>query len=180
MQNSQDITLEGNVVHDFIQHGIYASKSSRLTIHNNVVNGVKPEIEEFPDYTTWVGEHGGIEVSDSSNYVITDNIIASAWASGVRLPARSCGSPAIHTGNVAHSIAGYGVIVMESSAGSCAEFSDFKAYKTRMGGIHMGGSVGSSTNKLNNVVAVDCNSGIMAFGSGGGHIEVSDSVIIGG
>jgi len=116
--------------------------------------------------------------TSSKNYVVKDNIVASGWASGVRLPAYKCGESATNTGNVAHSIAGYGLIV-HVGAGACSEFSDFKAYKIRMGAIHMGGSLGSAKNYLHSVVTVDSSSGIMAFGAGGGHIEVADSTIYG-
>lgn len=115
---------------------------------------------------------------DSKNYIVKDNIVASGWASGVRLPAYECGKTAIHTGNVAHSMAGYGLIVHDG-AGACSEFSDFKAYKIRMGGIHMGGALGSAKNYLHSVVTIDSSSGIMAFGMSGGHVEVANSVMYG-
>lgn len=111
MKHSKNIVLDGNVVHDFILYGIKAEKSSFITLNNNIVNGVRPFNEEFPAYTLWDEPNGGIEMSDSKDFLITNNIVASTWSQGYRLPSYACGGSQVNTGNIAHSIAGYGVIV---------------------------------------------------------------------
>ena len=67
----------------------------------------------------WTEFNGGIDLGGSSEYVITNNIVASTWHHGFKLPAYKCGETPIHTGNVAHSISGFGLIVHEG-AGSCS------------------------------------------------------------
>jgi hypothetical protein len=111
MKHSKNIVLDGNVVHDFILYGIKAEKSSFITLNNNIVNGVRPFNEEFPAYTKWDEPNGGIEMSDSKDFLITNNVVASTWSQGYRLPSYACGGSQVNTGNIAHSIAGYGVIV---------------------------------------------------------------------
>ena len=36
--NSKDVTLDGNVIHDFVNWGIHSAASSDLIINNNVIN----------------------------------------------------------------------------------------------------------------------------------------------
>jgi len=43
INNSREVTLDGNVIHDVVTWGIHADSSSRLVINNNVINGVKTE-----------------------------------------------------------------------------------------------------------------------------------------
>ena len=45
------------------------------------------------------------------DYLFTNNIAASTFHYGFKLPAVKCGEEIKHTGNVAHSIAGWGVLV---------------------------------------------------------------------
>ena len=95
----------------------------------------------------------------------------------------------MHSGNVAHSISGYGVIVQkppyinEGAWGQekriyvtdCIEFSDFKGYKTQSALLHMGDDLVAHTSKVRDIVAIDASTGVMAFKSEGGHVEVSNS-----
>lgn len=179
IENSQNIKLENNVIHDFLDYGIRAKgSSSNFQVHGNVVNWIRPSNKPQPPYMVWAGNCGGMSFEDASAFTVKNNIVAGTWHWAFRLPAYMCGADPVHTGNVAHSISGYGVIVNEG-AGSCSEFSDFKAYKTRIGTLHMGGGTGSATNVIHSIVSIDSIDGIMAFGSSGGHVEVRDSVIYG-
>lgn len=121
-------------------------------------------------------------MEDSTNYVVTNNIAASSWHAGFMLPAYRCGGTQIHTGNVAHSISGYGLIVQppKSASGDCLEWSDFKGYKTRIATVHMGGGLEAATNKIRDIVTIDSSTGLMGFGTSSGHVEVSDAIFHGG
>lgn len=132
----------------------------------------------FPPFMQWDQPSGGIKIS-GSGFTVKNNIVASCWHSGYSLPAYKCDSDPVHTGNIAHSVSGYGLIVA-GGAGGCSEFSDFKGYKMRIATIHMGGGTGSSKNVLHSIVSIDSAQGIMAFGASGGHVEVRDSTIYGG
>lgn len=182
--NSQDVTIENNVIHDFIFWGIGGDKASNVLINNNVINGITPDTEIYPwPYMKWVGYTAAVNLGEtSSNYVVTNNIAASAWHAGFMLPAYKCGETQIHTGNVAHSISGYGLIVQKAlkSGGNCYEWSDFKGYKTRIATVHMGGGLEKPENKIRDIVVIDSSTGLMAFGAGSGHVEVKDSVFYGG
>jgi len=128
----------------------------------------------------WDGYNGGLYLSDSTDFFVTNNIAASTWHAGFMLPAYQCGGTQVHSGNVAHSISGYGVIVQKAeSTYSCLEFSDFKGYKTRIAVVHMGGGLGAHTNKVHDIVAIDASTGLMAFSSDGGEVEVYDSSFYG-
>ena len=130
----------------------------------------------------WEGYFGGLNSGQSPDSIITNNIVASTWHTGFMLPAYSCGDTQVNYGNIAHSISGYGVIVQGSKSirGDCAEFSEFKGYKTRIAVVHMGGGLGYATNKVHSIVAIDSSTGLMAFGYESGHVEVSDALFYGG
>jgi len=176
------VTLESNVIHDFIVWGVNAQKSSDILVNNNVINGIKPKNDWPPPYMEWVPYVGGLYMEDSTNYVVTNNIAASSWHAGFMLPAYRCGGTQIHTGNVAHSISGYGLIVQppKSASGDCLEWSDFKGYKTRIATVHMGGGLEAATNKIRDIVTIDSSTGLMGFGTSSGHVEVSDAIFHGG
>lgn len=179
INSSQNVNLQGNVIHDFILHGVEALNSQVFTVDQNVVNQVRPVNEPFPAYNVWPEVNGGMKFSKCNSFAVTNNIVASTWHSGFTIPAYSCGGTQPHTGNVAHSIAGYGLIVKGSGSSACSEFSDFGGYKNRIATVHMGGGTGSALNVLHDVTSIDSHDGIMALGSGNGRVEVSDSVIIG-
>ena len=147
--NSEKVTLTGNVIHEFVKFGVTGDASEDFTIEQNVINGVRVKAEEnWPwPYDFWLGEFAGVQLKSSTNYVVKDNIVASVWHAGYMLPPYECGGTAVHTGNVAHSISGYGLIVQPpvGSELDCAEFSDFRGYKTRLGAMHMGGGIKSKT-----------------------------------
>jgi hypothetical protein len=115
IKNSHKVTLDSNVIHDFILYGIHGDASENLVINNNVVNGVRHKNEDNLPYMEWEEVNGGIDLMSSKNFVITNNIVASTWHLGFALPPHECGEAPIHTGNVAHSISGYGVIVRGSA-----------------------------------------------------------------
>jgi hypothetical protein len=115
---------------------------------------------------------------------VTNNIVASTWHTGFVLPSYECGGPQVHSGNVAHSISGYGVIVQKPYLNdeqkmiyvrNCIEFSDFKGYKTQSALVHMGDDERAHTSKVRDIVAIDASTGLMAFKSDSGHVEVSNS-----
>ena len=118
----------------------------------------------------------------SANVLVTNNIAASSWHAGFMLPAHRCGGKQIHTGNVAHSISGYGLIVQKANTkidDGCVEWSEFKGYKTRLATVHMGGGTGAGLNKVRDIVTIDSYTGLMALGSSNGRVEVSDSIFYG-
>ena len=127
-------------------------------------------------YMKWQGDIFGIQAGSG---IVTNNIVASSWHAGFLLPAHKCGDANVNSGNVAHSISGYGLIVQSGGDGKCAEMSDFKGYKTRIAVVHMGGGVGTPIHKVRDVVAIDSSSGVIALGSGSGHVEVSDTMFYG-
>jgi len=107
---------------------------------------------------------------------MTNNIVASTWHTGFMLPSYKCGGTQVHSGNVAHSISGYGVIVQRPSkiydndqnkwiheTSNCLEFSEFKGYKTQSALVHMGDDLGAHTSKVRDIVAIDASIGLMAF-----------------
>jgi parallel beta-helix repeat protein len=177
--SSRKIELRNNVIHDFIEFGIRAEDSSDIVIDGNIVNGVRAMNEEKPDYKTWVAPMGGIDVMDSRAYTVTNNIVASVWHYGFRLPAHACDGTNPHFGNVAHSNSGYGMIVAKSHSKKCSEFKGFKGYKNRFATMHMGGGVGSQLNIVRDLVAVDSAYGLMLLGSGSNRVEAYDSYIYG-
>lgn len=179
--NSKKVTLDSNVIHDFITWGINGDKSSQLIINNNVINGIKTENNWPLEYMVWAGYNGGLYLGEtSSDYVVTNNIAASTWHAGFMLPAYKCGDTQENYGNVAHSISGYGVIVQKpKKMANCLEFSDFKGYKTRIAVVHMGGGLGATTNEVHDIVAIDASTGLMAFSSDSGHVKVYDNEFYG-
>jgi len=80
-------------------------------VDNNIVNKVRPVNEPFPAFMVWPEVNGGMTFKGCSSFSVTNNIVASTWHSGYTLPAYNCGGTQPHTGNVVHSISGYGVIV---------------------------------------------------------------------
>jgi len=179
IDSSQNINFEGNVVHDFLLHGISAKASQSFTINQNVVSWIRPVNEPFPAFMAWPSANGGMAFSTCSSYSVTNNIVASTWHSGFSIEAYRCGSTQPHTGNIAHSISGYGVIVQGSGSEACSEFSHFGGYKNRIATAHMGGGTMSALNKLHDIVSIDSSDGIMAFGAEDGRVEVSNSKLIG-
>ena len=90
MLSSNKIELTGNVIHDHILFGIHGIGVKMLTIDNNVVNGIRPRnIPEHP-YELWFEVNGGIDVLPCVECTFTNNIVASTWHSGFRLPAHNC------------------------------------------------------------------------------------------
>ena len=81
------MTLDGNVIHDFITWGINADKSQQLVINNNVINGIKPKNDWPLEYMVWGGYNGGLYLGKSTEFVVTNNIAASTWHAGFMLPA---------------------------------------------------------------------------------------------
>ena len=131
------------MIHEFVKFGITGDDSTDFTIEGNVINGVRVEPRQWPyPYNTWLGEFAGLHLRSSENYQVINNIVSGSWHAGYMLPPYECGGTAVHTGNVAHSISGYGLIVQPTDVEmDCAEFSDFKGYKTREGTMHMGGGI---------------------------------------
>jgi parallel beta-helix repeat protein len=43
INSSNQVTLDGNVIHDVVNWGIHAENVKELAINNNVINGVKTE-----------------------------------------------------------------------------------------------------------------------------------------
>jgi parallel beta-helix repeat protein len=152
--DSEDVTLDGNVIHDFDRWGIHADDSQRLVINNNVINGIKTENRYG----------GGLYLGTSTDFIVTNNIVASTNHTGFMLPAYQCEGIQVNFGNVAHSIGGYGVIVQRpEKTEDCLEFSGFKGYKTRLAVVHMGGDLGAYINRIRDIVAIDAGLGLMAF-----------------
>lgn len=118
------------MIHDHQLFGIRAEKSSDLTIMNNVISWIRPDNLPEPPYLTWSTIVGGINVSECEPFLVKDNTVAATWHSGYQLPAKKCGDASVHTGNVAHSISGYGAIINKAGTVGCSEFTDFKGYKT--------------------------------------------------
>lgn len=97
------------------------------------------------------------------------------------LQIHACGGTQVNSGNIAHSISGYGAIAQGSGqfSGDCGEFSGFKGYKTRIATVHIGGGVGRKINQVRDIVTIDSSTGIMALGPDEGHVEVYDSIFYG-
>jgi parallel beta-helix repeat protein len=178
--DSEDVTLDGNVIHDFYTWGIHADESKRLVINNNVINGIKTENIWHRYGGRWHEYGGGLNIGNSTDFIVTNNIVASTDVTGFMLPAYQCEGIQVHFGNVAHSIGGNGVIVQRpEKTEDCLEFSGFKGYKTRLAVVHMGGDLGAYTNKIRDIVAIDAGFGLMAFLPNSGDVEVSNSIFYG-
>jgi len=63
--------------------------------------------------------------------------------------------------------------------GNCFEFSDFKGYKTQSALVNIGDDLGAQTSKVRDIVAIDASTGLKAFLSESGHVEVSNSMFYG-
>ena len=179
MLSSNKIELINNVVHDHILFGIQGRGSNVLKIDNNVVNGIRPKnIPDHP-YMEWTEVNGGIDVSDCNSCSVTNNIVASTWHSGFRLPAHECDAKNPNYNNVAHSISGYGLIVTKKYSKKCSEFASFRGYKNRIATMQFGGNIGSDKQVTRDLISIDSKTGLMALGATGGKVEVVDSYIYG-
>lgn len=181
INKSRNVELTGNVIHDHVRWGIHGANSADMTIRGNIVNGITPYMDHTA-FKTWEIYNGAVWFDGCQDFEVSDNIAASAWQVGFRLPSWPCGeNPARPLGgNVAHSISGHGLIVIEAEKStSCSQFKDFKGYKNQVADVQMGGSV-SSHNVLTKVVSIDSNYGAMAFPSEDGELDLKDSTFYGG
>jgi hypothetical protein len=91
--NSADITLDSNVIHDVREIGITNSVSSKIAINNNVISFVQPDFGHDKMYG-WSKkrEINGINVVLCKDFLITNNIISSAWNTALLLPGHACGA----------------------------------------------------------------------------------------
>ena len=57
IQNSDKVTLQGNVIHEFVKFGITGGASEDFKIEQNVINGVRVTAKEgWPwPYDSWLG-----------------------------------------------------------------------------------------------------------------------------
>lgn len=113
---------------------------------------------------------------------MTDNIAASSWQVGFRLPSWPCDKspPRKLSGNVAHSISGFGLIVIGGQqASDCNQFDGFAGYKNQVADVQMSGAISSFRNELRNIVSIDSDYGIMAFPPDEGELEIKDSIMYG-
>lgn len=89
--------------------------------------------------------------------ILRNNTVSGVWHSGFRVYSHTCGDEDLAiTDNVAHSVSGFGVIVL-NGGGSCSEFSRFYGYKNHLATVHFG-SAGHA--RVKDVVSIDSKYGI--------------------
>lgn len=172
--------LENNVVADFAEHGVWVQNSSGVTLDNNWLFKVVENKGKEPKMIEYNGWKGGFTLSESnSKMVVTNNVVAGTWHHGFHFVARKCQNDSgnfIFSGNVAHSISGYGAIA-KNCANDCTLVSDFISYKVTQAAIMLGGP--SKMNRGKNLKSIDTVYGIGIFSAGGGDVEISDSQVYG-
>lgn len=171
------MTIKNTVIHDFVLYGLFATGASGLTIENNIMNGIRPDLKPYDEQKLlkFPSPNGGWQMVGANSYTFKNNTAASMWHSGFSLPSKKCGASSNIENNLAHSISGFGVIVF-SGAGSCSEFSKFKGYKNGLATVNMGVS---GKNLITDIVSVDSAFGINPMGSSGNPVEVRDNILYG-
>ena len=140
LNKSQRVTIANTTIHDFVLYGLTATGSSNFVLENNILTGVRPELDNKNNHPhlKWDFPNGGYELSGSHEYTAINNTAAGTWHFGFKLPAHKCDERELKIrDNIAHSISGLGVIV-QSGGGDCSEFSHFKGYKNHLSTVHHG------------------------------------------
>lgn len=112
-----------------------------------------------------------------------DNIVSGTWHHGFHFKPLACDaainddSDFIFSGNVAHSISGYGAIALNVN-NKCTEVYDFKGYKCTQATIHLGSASGEE-NRARDIISADSHYGIAIMSGGEADVLVKDSVVYG-
>jgi len=100
--SSQQVTLDGNTVHDVKETGITVKSSTKLEILNNHVSGVSIGLRKVPKESA-----PGYELPDANGIVVRNNTASGVAHKGYMMPAaRVCDQSdpnIIIDGNIAHS-----------------------------------------------------------------------------
>jgi len=128
---------------------------------------------------------GGITATEGTSKIkIRNNIVSGTWHHGFHFKPYTCDevlsddSDFIFSGNVAHSISGYGAIALNMENNSCTEVHDFKGYKCTQATIHLGTN-SKDENRAHNIISADSHYGIAIMSGGGADVHVKDSTIYG-
>mmetsp|Transcript_43997 Transcript_43997/g.58365 ORF Transcript_43997/g.58365 Transcript_43997/m.58365 type:complete len:281 (-) Transcript_43997:2481-3323(-) len=174
---SKKITLKNNSIFDAVLFGLLANTTSDIVIENNIVSGVRPELEPKPaSLGKWKKPNGGFDLIGASSMTVRNNTASGTWHSGFRVPAKKCddANPGnVIEDNVAHSISGFGAIV-PSGGGECSEFSKFAGYKNSEATLHLNAG---KENRAKENISIDSGKGLTIFANN--HVEVSNNYIYG-
>ena len=126
----------------------------------------------------YYGWTGAMTLSESNTQMtVTNNVVAGAWHHGYHFDPSDCDAVTpdfVFTGNVAHSISGYGAIARNvDTASACTEVKDFKAYKVSEAAIFLGGI--SSINRGKNLVTNSARYGFAIMSTSGNKVEILES-----
>ena len=105
--------------------------------------------------------------------------MAGTWHHGFHFIPKKCeedSGNSVFSGNVAHSISGYGGIAL-NVANECTEVKSFTAYKCTEAAVMLGGP--SGINRGTKIKSIDTVYGIGIFSAGGGKAEIIDSQVYG-
>ena len=171
---TQGLEIRNNVIHDFRGGGMsFTSKSTQLTIDNNVVSQVGGS-----------GISVAVSISElqtmkPTDILLTNNIISDAGGAGIELPAYPCGESNINVNNVVHSTRGTGASIYDGAGiterSKCSEFGAFKGYKNK--GSAVGFSSSTPKTVVRDIVSVHNGSGLGV--SANNRLEVYDCIIHG-
>ena len=172
--------MTNNVVTDFAEHGIWAMNSQQLVFRDNWVFHVIDQADKTPQMIVYSDWKGAMTLSESNTEVtVTGNVVAGSWHHGFHFVPNQCdeSNPSwVFSGNVAHSISGYGAIALNVD-NACTQVSDFTAYKVTEAAIMLGGP--SKINRGIRLNSIDTRYGVAVMSANGGQAEIIDSKIYG-
>lgn len=178
---SSNISLIGNTVADFAEHGIWVKDSSSVLVDGNWVFHVVPNKGKEPKMFEYFGWLGAFTLSEGNRAMdVRNNIAAGAWHHGFHMVPAQCGaadtSDFRFRNNVAHSISGYGAIA-KNVANDCTALTAFTAYKVTEAAIMLGGPSGINLGRQ--IKSIDTRYGVGVFSGGGGEAQIRESEVYG-
>ena len=158
IKSSQQITIKDTTIYNFITYGLWTDGGGHITLENNIMIGITPQIADHHPDLEWPLPCGGFDIAYAGGgMTLRNNTVSGVWHSGFRVYSHTCGDEDLAiTDNVAHSVSGFGVIVL-NGGGSCSEFSRFYGYKNHLATVHFG-SAGHA--RVKDVVSIDSKYGI--------------------
>lgn len=173
---SKKVKLQNNAIFDMVEYGVRATAASDITLEDNILVGVTPNMTRPGLLMEWENVNGGFELIDASSMTVRNNTAAGTWHSGFRVPGVACeaSKPSnVIEDNIAHSISGFGALVPEGE-GDCSKFTKFYGYKNAQATVFM--NTGKESRAEENI-SIDSHYGIVAFA--GQHVEVRNNYIYG-
>ena len=183
VKNSENVTVDSNVL--FYQHigGIWLRRSDNVTITNNVVAGMgtrywsnngDTRLDEIAGYNLCNDDH------DCRLLKVQNNIMAGGERIGFAIPTVACNDVSSYSNNLAHSVQHGAWVFKNTLLSGCEAFNNFKAYKTREQGVLMYQGYQQQI-EAQNIETYDCGRGVTLnlAGKEFNYIHLKDSVIWG-